>query len=352
MDFQTAPAVKQALIDRFSQGILGYSKIDIDPYKNVFKDWCKRRYDFEVKNDWLVLSAGVIPALFDLVGYLCQPDEKILFFTPSYAFFMHAANHNNINYETSPLLLDDGAFKIDWQDLEDKLKDEKVTCTVLCSPHNPTGKIWSNEELSKFASLCFKYNVTIISDEIHCDLLRSGNSFTPLQKLYPDSDQIVTCMAPSKTFNLAGIMQAHILIPNESLREQWNKDHLPIANPLSIVAAQAAYEHGDHWLEQLKTYIDTNFEYVRQFLAEKLPKAQFSISDATYLAWINLGAYFPKDQNLTIFFANEAGVLLEGGNMFVDNAEGYIRLNLACPLSKVKMGLHRIEETMKAHGFA
>jgi cystathionine beta-lyase len=188
--------------------------------------------------------------------------------------------------------------------------------------------------------------VMIISDEIHCDLLRSGKKFTPLAKLFPESDQIITCMAPSKTFNLAGFMLANIIIPNDDLRKTWKEKQLPIENPLSIVAAQTAYSEGQNWLSKLTIYLDANFIFLQKYLQTNLPKAIFHIPDSTYLAWVDVGAYFQKNENLTLFFANQAGVLLEGGNMFVANSDGYIRLNLACPKARLEEGLIRIAKAI------
>ena len=235
---------------------------------------------------------------------------------------------------------------MDFDDIRQKVEDEKLTLCILCSPHNPTGRLWTNEELKKLGQICFDNNVVVISDEVHCDLLRTDKKFTPLAKLFPDSQQIITCMAPSKTFNLAGLMLANIIIPNDVLREKWKKQHFPLDNPLSIAGAQAAYTSGHDWLQELTSYLDQNFEFLEKYLIKHLPEAIFQIPDSTYLAWINLSAYFDENENLTLFFANNSGVLLEGGNMFVSNADGYIRLNLACPRSVLEEGLNRIVKSI------
>jgi cystathionine beta-lyase len=202
--------------------------------------------------------------------------------------------------------------------------------------------VWSPEELTRFGEICLDNDLWIISDEIHCDLLRNGQSHTPLAKLFPASDRIITCMAPSKTFNMAGFMFSNIIIPNKDLMATWNERHYAMENPLSITAAQAAYALGDEWLRQLRNYLDANFELTRDYLAAHLPRSVFRISEATYLAWVNIKAYVSDEANLPLFFANNAGVLLEGGNMFVANSDGYIRLNLACPRSVLQEGLARI----------
>ena len=347
MEFSSPPAVLEAVKKRVDHGIFGYSQIFDPNYKKAFIDWSKRHYDWEFNHDHLVTAQGVIPALFALVKYICTPDEKVLIMTPSYAFFKIATEGNGRELVTSDLRSKDGVYSVDLEDFRKKAEDDKVRLMILCNPHNPTGRIWTDDELKKFAEICFENNVMIISDEIHCDLLRTGKSFTPLSRLFPDSDQIITCMAPSKTFNMAGFMIANIIIPNNTLRNQWQTEQLPINNPLSIAAAQAAYSDGFEWLAELRLYLDANFEFLKRFLAEYLPKAFFNIPDATYLAWVNVGAYFSDDENLTLFFANKAGVLLEGDNMFVANGTGYVCLNLACPRSQLEQGLQRIVKAIE-----
>ena len=346
MEFASPPEISAALKKRIDHGIFGYSQIFDPKYKSSFLNWTKTRYDWSFEPEHLVTSKGVIPALFSLIEYICLPDEKVLIVTPSYAFFKHAADYNNRELVTSDLLCEAGHYDLDFDDLQKKAADEKVKLCIFCSPHNPTGRVWKEEELKRLGKICLENNVMIISDEIHCDLLRSGKKFTPLAKLFPESDQIITTMAPSKTFNLAGFMLANIIIPNDDLRKTWKEKQLPIDNPLSIVAAQTAYSEGQSWLSELTIYLDENFIFLQKYLQEKLPKAIFQIPDSTYLAWVDVSVYFEKNENLTLFFANQAGVLLEGGNMFVANSDGYIRLNLACPRARLKEGLNRISKAI------
>ena len=346
MEFATAPSIVDALQKRVAHPIYGYTQIFDPAYKNAFLNWTQTHYNWTFDKNHLVISKGVIPALFDLIGYICEADEKVLIVTPSYAFFKHAADYNGVELLTSDLILHDGNYQIDFDDLRENAADEKVKLCIFCSPHNPTGRVWKDEELMQFGKICLENNVQIIADEIHCDLLRVGTKFTPLAKLFPDTDQIITCMSPSKTFNLAGFSFANVIIPNEVLRLKWQERHLPIDNPLSIVAAQAAYETGHDWLNELKIYLDGNFLFLQNYLQKHLPKAVFKIAESTYLAWVDVGTYLPEEENLTLFFANHAGVLLEGGNMFVSNSDGYIRLNLACPRARLEEGLQRIVKAL------
>lgn len=346
MEFATPPEIIQAIKERLDRRIFGYTKVFDTEYYKAFSEWTKRHYDWIFEKEHLVTSPGIIPALYELVEYICKPDEKILIITPSYAFFKYAAEYNNVELITSNLIVNDGYYTMNFDDLENKAKDEKVSLCIFCNPHNPTGRVWTPEELKRFGDICLENNLWIISDEIHCDLLRTNQTHTPLAKLYPKSDRIITCMAPSKTFNMAGFMFANVIIPNEELRTIWNARHYSFENPLSIVAAQAAYTYGDEWLKQLRNYLDANFVFTKNYLKNHLPKAVFRISEATYLAWVDISAYISKEENLPLFFANKAGVLLEGGNMFVDNSDGYIRLNLACPKSVLEEGLKRICEAL------
>jgi cysteine-S-conjugate beta-lyase len=342
MEFATPPEIIQAVKERLDKKIFGYTKVFDPNYYLCFVNWTKQQYDWSFAKEHLVTSPGIIPALNELVGYICKPDEKILIVTPSYAFFKHAADYNQIELICSDLVNQQGYYTLNFDDLAEKAKDEKVSLCIFCNPHNPTGRVWTPAELKKLGDLCLANDVWIISDEIHCDLLRNGQVHTPLAKLFPQTDRIITCMAPSKTFNMAGMMFSNIIIPNAALRDIWQVRHYSMENPLSIAATQAAYQYGGEWLKQLKNYLDDNFAFAKQYLAQHLPAAEFRIPEATYLAWVNIRDYLPQEDNLPLYFANHAGVLLEGGNMFVANSDGYIRLNLACPKSTLAEGLKRI----------
>jgi cysteine-S-conjugate beta-lyase len=346
MEFATPPEVIQAVKDRLDKRIFGYSKIFDPNYYLTVTNWTQRQYNWTFEKEHLVTSPGIIPALYELVEYICKPDEKVLIVTPSYAYFKLAADYNHIELVCSNLVNQQGYYTMDWDDLEEKAKDEKVSLCIFCNPHNPTGRVWTTEELERFGNICLENDVWIISDEIHCDLLRNGQVHTPLAKRFPNTDRIITCMAASKTFNMAGMMFSNIIIPNKEIRATWQARHYSMENPLSIAATQAAYEHGDEWLKQLKDYLDDNFALVKQYLDQHLPKAVFRIPEATYLAWVDISAYLPEEENLPLYFANNAGVLLEGGNMFVANSDGYIRLNVACPRSILEEGLKRIAEAL------
>jgi cystathionine beta-lyase len=346
MEFASPPEVIQAVKARLDKRIFGYTKVFDPKYYEALAHWTQKHYDWTFQKEHLVTSNGIVPALYDLVDYLCQPDDKVLIVTPSYAFFKHAVDYHHRELVTSDLANQAGYYTINFDDLEAKAKDEKVSLCIFCNPHNPSGRVWTREELQRVGDICLENNVWVISDEIHCDLLRNGETHTPLAKLFPETDRIITCMAPSKTFNMAGFMFSNVIIPNEQIRAVWQARHYGLDNPLSIAAAQAAYQYGDEWLAQLKSYLDDNFAVLKEYLDRHLPQAIFRIPEATYLAWVDIGAYLPEEQNLSLFFAQNAGVLLEGGNMFVANSDGHIRLNVACPRSVLEEGLKRISHAL------
>ena len=346
MEFATPDVVIDGMRERLDKRIFGYTRVFEKSYYDALSEWCKRRYDWTFDRKALVMSNGIIPALYELVNYICKPDEKVLFLTPSYAYFKYAADFNERGYMCSDLKSEDGRYHIDFDDLAGKAADEKTALFILCNPHNPSGRVWSENELRRMAEIIENNHMWVISDEIHCDLLRRNQKHIPLGKVMPDYGRLITCMAPSKTFNLAGMMISNIIIRDEELRKIWLSRHYNFDNPLSIAAAQSAYEKGEPWLEELQLYLDENFRFVGEYLAEHLPRAKYRISEATYLAWVDLSGYFEPDEHLPKFFAYKAGVLLEGGNMFVQNSEGFIRLNLACPKATLAEGLRRICEAV------
>lgn len=344
MDFAAPDCVLQALHARVDHGIFGYTEMFGDALPHAFAAWCERMYGWRFPQEQLCTSHGIVPALFDLIRLRCKPGEKALFFTPSYGPFKRAAVDTGHEYVCSDLVRgEDGVFRIDFDDFAAKAADPAVTVCILCNPHNPTGRIWTDDELRRIGEICLENGLLILSDEIHCDLLRSGRTHTPLAKLFPDSERIVTCMAPSKTFNIAGLQFSTIVIPDPELRAAWKKTHTEGENPFSLTAAQAAYSDGGYaWLMALREYIDGNFAFTADYFAAHAPKVRFQIPESTYLAWVDVSAYTGPQTELRRLFAERAGVIVNDGSMFVQNAEGFLRLNLACPRTIVEKGLSRI----------
>jgi len=345
MEFAVAPEIRQAIIDRVNRKILGYTIVSDTGYYDALSSWCKERYDMEFSQEELVFSPGVIPALYQFVEDLVGTDEKVITLTPAYGFFLHACEYNDVELVSSPLLYREGRFEIDFEDFAEKAADPKVRVLMLCNPHNPAGRVWSREELIRVAEIAEANDLWIVSDEIHCDLLRTGLRHNPMANVMPDYGKLITCISASKSFNLAGMLHSNIIIRDQEERQRFqDRDkNIGAANPLSIAAHQAAYAHGAAWMDELRIYLDENFRYTDSFIRENIPGAEFHIPEATYFAWVDLSKVLPDVENLPLYFAEKAGVLLEGGDqLFVGNAAGHIRLNLAMPKQILAEGLKRI----------
>lgn len=353
MDFAVAPEIIDAIRKRLDRRIFGYTGVFTHDYYNSFSKWCKDHYDWSFPEEELCFRPGIIPALYQLTETLCTKDEKVLMNTPAYGYFLHAAEYAGVGALLSPLKKkEDGTFELDYENFQKQCADPACKLVFWCNPQNPSGRMWTEEELRRIADIVEKYNLWIVSDEIHCDLIRCGKKHIPMAKVMKDYPKLITCMAPSKTFNIAGLAFSNIIIRDPALRARFQeRDKLfGMVNPLSLTAAKAAYDEGGAWLEELKKYLDGNFEFVKEFMNEYMPKAKMYIPEATYLAWVDMSACLPDVEDLPGFFANHAGVLLEGGNsLFVGNAEGYIRLNLAMPRSVIKKGLERMRDAINAH---
>ena len=351
MEFAVAPEILQAITDRVHRRILGYTLVYDKGYYEVLRAWCESRYGWSFPKEQLTFSPGVIPALYQLTEDLVKPlNGKALTMTPAYGFFLHACEYNGVELVTSPLREEGGRFSIDWEDLEAKAADPDVKLLMLCNPHNPTGRIWTEEELRHMAAIIEKHRLWVVSDEIHCDLIRCGRRHIPMAKVMDRYPKLITCMAPTKTFNMAGLAFSNIIIRDPALRARFQeRDKLfGMVNPMSLTAAQAAYSRGGAWHEALKQYLDENFAFVKAFLSQELPEAVMYIPEATYLAWVDLSRCLPDVADLPDFFANKAGVLLEGGDsLFVGNAKGYVRLNLAMPRAIIQTGLERMRDAIR-----
>ena len=351
MEFSVAPEILDALRQRIDRRIFGYTGLYDSEYYHIFAKWCRDHYDWTFPEEQLCVSSGIIPALYQLTELLCAGDDKVLVNTPAYGYFAHAAEYMGVEVLTSPLHKKaDGTFELDYEDFEKKCAHPQCRVVFWCNPQNPTGRMWTEEELRKAAAIMEKYDLWVVSDEIHCDLIRCGRRHIPMAKVMTDYPKLITCMAPTKTFNLAGLAFSNIIIRDKALRDRFRgRDKMiGMVNPMSLTAAEAAYTQGSAWHEALKAYLDDNFAFVKAFLTRELPEAVMYIPEATYLAWVDMNQCLPQGTDLPDFFANKAGVLLEGGNsLFVGNAEGYIRLNLAMPRSIIETGLTRMAQAVR-----
>lgn len=349
MDFACAPPILKALRDRVDREILGYSIYNNNDLKNAASGWFGRRFDWQVNKDDIFFSPGVVPALAFLINLLTEKGDGILIQRPVYYPFTKKIEANGRKVCNNALIYENGQYRIDYSDLEAKMSDPSVKAMILCSPHNPVGRVWATEELRKIVDIAKKYDKWIISDEIHMDLTRTGITHTPLLKLAPDyAEHIVACTAPSKTFNIAGLQLSNIIIPNKSLQAKWLSlvgEELSVgnANPLSIEATIAAYTLCDDWLDELKLYLDENIRYVNDFAREYLPKAVIPPIEGTYLVWIDLSAYESDPQKLEHLMQNTAKIAFDEGYIFGEEGNGFERINIAMPKSQVEECMKRMK---------
>ena len=350
MEFAVAPEICESLQERIGKRIFGYTSVFDSRYYDAFSGWCRKRYGWDFPKEELVFSPGVIPALYELVELLTEPDEKVLFMAPSYGFFKHACRYSGRQFVCSDLINDGGRFRVDPDDLAAKAADPAVKLVIWCNPHNPTGRVWTESEAREVADIIEKNGLWVISDEIHCDLTRKGQRHIPMGKIMPDYSRLITCMAASKTFNLAGMLFSNIIIRDAGLRRRFVRANKlgESVNPLSLAAYQAAYEKGGEWLDQLQDYLDANFEFAVKYIRENIPGAVCEVSQATYLLWVDLNGCEIDTSDLSKFFAKSAGVLVESGNrLFVGNAAGFVRVNLAMPRALVAEGLERMAAAVR-----
>ena len=346
MDFMCPRPLLDAIKKRADKLILGYSMADAR-YHQAVCSWMAHRFHWTIHPSEIFISSGVVPALIDLILALTQKGAGIIIQRPVYYPFSAIIPHTGRTLVNNPLCCTDGFYTIDFQDLERKAQDPATTMMLFCSPHNPVGRVWTENELLRVAEICLQNNVILVSDEIHGDLLRQESTHFPVAGLLPDEDTIITCTAPSKTFNAAGLQLANIIIKNKEFQQKWSARTGPeFPSPLALAAVEAAYSKAEDWLEQLLVYLDQNFAFMDHYLKEHLPRARFNIPQGTYLAWIDFSRYGYGDQELNEILLKKANVLLEGGPMFGPEGSGYQRMNIACPRSTLTEGLDRIRTAL------
>ena len=342
MDFACAPPILDAMRRRLDRRILGYSTVVDAGYFDAVTGWMQRRFHWQIERDWIVFSAGIVAALYAAVDTTTSPGDEVLMMTPTYAPFCRAAKQLGRIPVFSRLLENGGFYTVDWEDFAAKAARPDCRLFFLCSPHNPTGRVWTREELLRIGTICFENQVLIVADEIHADLLRAGVGHTPLAGLFAEQPRIITCTSPSKTFNIAGNRHANIIIADEALRRSFSASaYCGHVGALAIEATKAAYNECEEWLEQLRVYLDGNFAFLAEALAGGLPKAVFRTSEGTYLSWVNLSALNAAEDALN-HAVSGAGVYVQFGKDFVDNGDCHARINLACPRSVLAKGLERM----------
>lgn len=353
MDFQTAPEIREAIMKRAEHGIFGYSVI-LDAWYEAYIQWWKMRHGYTMERDWLIFCTGVVPTISSIVRKMTTPAEKVLIQTPVYNIFFNSILNNGRQVLESPLRYDGKEYRIDFADLEEKLSDPQTALMILCNPHNPTGKIWDRQTLEKIGALCSRHHVTVVSDEIHCDLTDPGESYVPFASVSETCRQIsITCMAPTKAFNLAGLQTAAVSVPDEVLRHKvWralNTDEAAEPNAFAVEAAVAAFTRGADWLDALRDYLYENKKLAEAYIEKEIPDVRAVASQATYLLWLDCSGLIGCGREAAGFLRRETGLYLSEGSQYGGNGADFLRMNIACPRAVLKDGLERLKNGLAAY---
>ncbi|MDE6850970.1 MAG: pyridoxal phosphate-dependent aminotransferase [Lachnospiraceae bacterium] len=347
MDFKTAPEIRAAIEKRAIHGVFGYTVIP-DAWQEAYMHWWKDRHGLEIRKEWLVYSSGVIPAISSAVRKLTTPGENVLIQTPVYNTFFNSIRNNGRNVLECPLKYKDYIYTIDFDRLERDLADPQTSMMILCNPHNPVGKIWDRDTLARIGDLCAKYHVLVISDEIHCDLLAPGMKYVPFAGVSENCrNHSISLVAPTKTFNLAGLQTAAAIVPNPLLRHRlWrgiNTDEVGEPNAFAIDATIAAFHEGGSWLDALRNYLQENKDYVCRFLDSELKQMRVVSTDATYLLWLDCERLAGSVSRFVDYLRESTGLYIMDGKEYGQVGTGFLRINVACPRSLVQDGMERLK---------
>lgn len=346
MDFPTAPCVQKAIAEKAAHGIFGYSRPD-SRYYAALKKWFKERHNYNIQDEWVVNTPGVCFALATAIRAFTKDGESVLVQKPVYYPFFNMIKNLNRKVVNSPLELKNGHYEINFQDFEDKIVSEKVKMFILCSPHNPGGRVWKKEELLCISEICLEHNVLVVSDEIHSDITFEGHTHTVYGTLSPAAaENSIICTAPSKSFNLAGLQFSNIIIPCAKLRVDFLRelDRTGYDEPslMGIVAATAAYSEGAEWFDEAKSYIWKNIQFAKKYIEENCPKIKVIVPEGTYLLWLDFSGLGLTDKEINGRILNNAKVWLDSGIMFGIEGEKFQRINCATPRAILKEALERI----------
>ena len=346
MDFRVAPAIQKALEDRVAHGVFGYNIVPESYYEAVIS-WFRRRHQWEISRESILYTTAVVPAVSCVIKALTMPGEKVLILSPAYNCFFSSIRNNGCEVLESPLASE---FKVDWQDFEQKCADEKTTLFLLCNPHNPCGRVWTRDELQRMYDICHRHGVTIISDEIHCELIMPGYEFVPFGTV---TDDCVVMNSPSKNFNTAGLQIANIICTNPEWRRRIDRainiNEVCDVNPFGIVALQAAYNDSEDWLDALNLYLWENYKTLCDFFAREMPQLKVTRLEGTYLVWVDHSALGISTDEFFNRLLDEGHVWVSAGTMYgPQTGEGFIRINIACPRSQLNEALRRIASVVNS----
>jgi len=347
MDFTSPPAVLESLSERVRHGVFGYSDAADEGYFNALNRWYKTRFGWPLQPEWLVKTPGTVYAICAAIRALTEPGDAVLIQQPVYYPFSSSVRANDRRLIVNPLILENGRYHMNLDEMERLIIDEQVRLFILCSPHNPVGRVWTREELIAVGNLCVRYGIYVVADEIHADFIYPGNVHSVFASLKPEFAELsVICTAPTKTFNLAGLQISNIFIPNEKIRRSFIREIRRTGysqpNVMGMLACQAAYEHGESWLEELKKYLAGNLSLLRNFLINILPSVSLVEPEGTYLTWLDFRASGLSDSEIDDILLYKARLWLDAGTMFGAGGEGFQRLNIACPRSVLQEALERM----------
>lgn len=353
MDFQTAPAVVAAIEKRAKAGIFGYNIVP-DAWYEAICNWWSRRHNINLQKDWLIFCTGVIPAITSSVKRVTNVGENVLVQTPVYDIFFHSIENTGRHVVENKLVYEAGVYNIDFEALETQLSDPLTTMMLLCNPQNPGGRIWTKEELGRIGELCSKYHVTVLSDEIHCDITEPGIGYIPFASVSAEcAEMSITCISATKAFNIAGIQTAAVIIPNENLRKKiekgLNSDEVAEPNSFATDAVIAAFNEGEEWLDQLRAYLWENRKFVEDYIKNNIPALTPVKSQATYLMWLDCSRITANTDRLEDYLRKNNGVYLSCGSQYRGNGANFLRLNLACPRSILEEGISRLKEGIEGY---
>ena len=343
MDFKVAPAIENAIQKRANHPVYGYSIVPDELFKSYI-NWWDLQYDFKMSKENMLYSAGVMPSISSMIRCLSEVGEEILIQTPVYHVFFYVIEENNRKVLQNQLIYENGCYKIDFEDLDEKLS--KVNLMILCNPHNPIGKIWSCDDLNRIGELCRKHDVILISDEIHCDLTDPDVKYNPFEKS-SDYDRCITCLSPSKSFNIAGFQSSIVHIKNkeifEKVKTQIHIDNSDSSNVFASSAVIAAYNESGEWLDELKKVLYENKQTVQDYLTKELPVIKLVSCDATYLLWLDCSKLNVSSKVLSEFLRSNQGLFLSPGIDFGENGDNFLRMNIACPKTVLDDALARLK---------
>lgn len=352
MDFKVADEITDAISNIVSHGIYGYTDSKED-YFDAIKNWYKNNYSWEIKKEWLVKTPGVVFAIATAIRAFTNPGDSIIIQQPVYYPFFKMIQNNDRVVVNSPLVNEDGCYKMNFEEFEQKIIQHKVKLFILCSPHNPVGRVWTIDELKQIGEICCKHNVLVIADEIHSDFTYEGHTHTVFSTISDEfKNNSIICTAPSKTFNLAGLQISNVFIANDDLRKRFIREKAKTGydevNTIGLAAAKAAYSEGQAWLNGMKLYLKENLDFVREFLKERLPMLTLVEPEGTYLVWINFIGLGLSVSEREDFIVNKAKLWLDSGSMFGVDGKDYERINIACPRSILKKALEQLEAAILA----